>query len=66
MDYDGIMGVPITFMNKYNPDQFEIIWTTDRGGDGMLEDIKKEHTRFDAPVVNGKGMYKRILIKHKK
>jgi hypothetical protein len=66
IDYDGIMGVPITFMNKYNPEQFEIIWTTDRGGDGMLEDIKKEHTRFDAPVVNGKGMYKRILIKHKK
>ena len=66
MDYDGAMGVPITFMNKYNPDQFEIIWTTDRGGDGMLEDIKKTHTRFDAPVVNGKGMYKRILIKKKR
>ena len=66
IDYDGIMGVPITFMNKYNPDQFEIIWTTDRGGDGMLDDIKKEHTRFDAPVINGKGMYKRIFIKKKK
>lgn len=66
IDYDGAMGVPITFMNKYNPDQFEIIWTTDRGGDGMLEDYKKEHTRFDAPVLNGKGMYKRIFIKHKK
>ena len=25
MDYDGIMGVPITFMDKYNPEQFEII-----------------------------------------
>lgn len=29
-DYDGVMGVPITFMNKYNPNQFDIIW---RGGD---------------------------------
>ena len=25
MDYDGVMGVPITFLNKYNPDQFEIV-----------------------------------------
>lgn len=65
-DFDGIMGVPITFMDKYNPDQFEIVWTTDRGGDGQLEDIKKQHTRYDAPVVNGKGMYKRILIRRKK
>ena len=24
-DYDGIMGVPITFLDKYNPDQFEIV-----------------------------------------
>jgi len=66
IDYDGAMGVPITFMNKYNPEQFEIIWTTDRGGDGMLEEYKKKHDRYDAPVVNGKGKYKRILIKHKK
>ncbi len=66
IDYNGVMGVPITFMNKYNPEQFEIIWTTDRGGDGMLEDLKKAHDRFDAPVVKGKGIYKRILIKHMK
>ena len=66
IDYEGAMGVPITFMNKYNPDQFEIIWTTDRGGDGMLENLKKPHDRWDAPVVNGKGIYKRILIRNKK
>ncbi len=65
MDYDGIMGVPITFMDKYCPEQFEIIWTTDRGGDGMLDGCKKQHTRFDAPVVNGNGLYKRIFIKRK-
>ena len=66
MDYEGVMGVPITFMDKYNPKQFEIIWTTDRGGDGMLEQIKLPHARYDAPVVNGKGLYKRILIRNKK
>ena len=66
MDFDGVMGVPITFVDKYNPKQFEIIWTTDRGGDGMLEHIKLSHTRYDAPVVKGEGLYKRILIKNKK
>jgi len=65
-DYKGAMGVPVTFIDKYNPDQFEIIWTTDRGGDGMLEDIRLPHTRYDAPVVKGKGLYKRIIIKHRK
>ena len=65
VDYDGLMGVPITFLDKFNPSQFEIIWTTDRGGDGMLEDYKKKHDRFDSPVVNGKGIYKRIIIKKK-
>jgi len=65
-DYNGIMGVPVTFLDKYNPNQFEILWTTDRGGDGMLEDVKLPHTRYDAPVVNGKGLFKRILIQKKK
>ena len=65
IDYDGVMGVPITFLDKYNPDQFEIIWTTDRGGDGNLESLKKDYPRFDAPVVNGKGLYKRILIRRR-
>ncbi len=64
IDYIGIMGVPITFLDKYNPDQFEILWTTDRGGDGKLEEYKKEYSRFDAPVVNGNGLYKRILIRY--
>ena len=65
IDYKGVMGVPITFMDKYNPEQFEILWTTDRGGDGMLEEFKKKHDRFDAPVVKGVGIYKRILIRHR-
>ena len=61
-----IWGVPITFLYKYCPTQFEIIWTTDRGGDGMLDELKLPHTRYDAPVINGKGLYKRILIRRKK
>jgi hypothetical protein len=65
MNYNGVMGVPITFMNKYNPEQFELIWTTDRGGDGMLEEFKIPHDRYDVPVVAGKRLYKRILIRKK-
>jgi hypothetical protein len=64
-NYAGIMGVPITFLGKYNPNQFEIIWVTDRGGDGYLDHIKKQHNRYDAPVVNDKGLYKRIFIRRR-
>ena len=64
-DFDGVMGVPITFLDKYNPEQFELIWTSDRGGDGQLEDLKLSHSRYDAPVVQGKGLYKRIFIKRR-
>lgn len=48
---------------ELSSDEFKIVWTTDRGGDGMLEQIKKPYIRYDAPVVNGKGIYKRIIIK---
>ena len=65
-NYEGIMGVPLTFLDKYNPNQFEIIWTTDRGGDGYLENLKKPFNRYDAPVLKGKALYTRILIRKKK
>lgn len=65
-DYNGAMGVPITFLDKFNPSQFEIIWTTDRGGDGFLEEYKKPWSRYDAPVLKGKALYTRIIIRKKK
>lgn len=37
-DYGGVMGVPITFLDKFNPDQFEILWTSDNG---IIEDLYK-------------------------
>lgn len=40
-DYDGVMGVPITFMDKYNPAQFEILGATQRGCHDMFPDTKK-------------------------
>lgn len=65
-NYDGVMGGPVTFLDKYNPEQFEIIWTTDRGGDGYLEEFKKPWDRYDAPVLKGQGLYTRILIRRKR
>lgn len=46
-DYDGIMGVPITFLDKYNPSQFEIVGCANN------------------PIIKGKLIYKRLLIKRK-
>ena len=63
-DYDGVMGVPITFLDKYNPDQFEIIGCTANG----LVDEKyklpwdKPHNN---PFIDGKAKYQRILIRRK-
>ena len=56
-DYDGVMGVPITFLDKYNPDQFEII-----GIDRYVADNPKPGKRFD---LNGKEVYARILIRNR-
>lgn len=53
-DYDGVIGVPISFLNKYNPQQFEIVKFR-HGNDGK-----------DLRLTSGKCPYFRILIKHKK
>lgn len=57
-DYDGIMGVPITFMDKYNPEQFEIVGEFNNGSDSELDLAK--------PIVKGKQMYSRVAIRLKK
>jgi len=56
MNYDGVMGVPITFLDNHNPDQFEIIGLdryTGKNGD-------KDFT------IDGKMLFRRLLIKNKK
>ena len=56
-DYYGVMGVPITFMNKYNPGQFEIL------GDSRYHD--GQTVADDINVINGKTLFRRILIRRK-
>ncbi len=59
IDYKGAMGVPITFLDKYNPDQFEILGI-DRP---LVEEITGKVSRFK---INGKEIYARIVIKNKR
>jgi len=59
MDYTGTMGVPISFLDKYNPKQFEILGI-DRP---LVEKITGKVSRFR---INGKEIYARIAIKNKR
>jgi hypothetical protein len=60
-DYDGIMGVPITFLDRHNPQQFEIIGLIAGNIKGLAGIPTK--TGKDGPYINGKLKYGRILIR---
>ena len=63
-DYFGVMGVPITFLDKYNPEQFEIVGTTENGLCDKALWIHPEE-KHNEPFIDGKKKYTRILIKRK-
>ncbi|HIB7396703.1 TPA: adenine-specific methyltransferase EcoRI family protein [Escherichia coli] len=64
-DYDGVMGVPISFLDKYCPEQFEII-CMDFEMEGLHQNLIKSdwNDKFDRGYLKGKRMYSRIFIKH--
>lgn len=67
LDYKGVMGVPITFLDKYNPDQFEILGLSASAGyDKEIVGIPFKGVKDARPIVNGKVTYARIFIKNKK
>ena len=66
MDYDGAMGVPITFMNKYSPEQFEILGATESEGKGFSNGLWGKESKVSQPLVSQKRVYKRIFIRNKK
>ena len=78
MDYEGVMGVPITFLDRYNPEQFEIVGITDRHNSSGLKTktyTEKDHKNYSdlnrrSVSINPDGTFKhyyaRILIKNKK
>lgn len=55
MDYDGVMGVPITFLDKHNPKQFEVV--------AKMTTTGIDEFNFGYPYINGKKTYARILIR---
>lgn len=64
-DYDGVMGVPITFLDKYCPEQFEIIGATESEGKGFSNGLWNEKSGVSQPLINGIKQYKRLFIKRK-
>lgn len=72
-DYDGVMGVPITFLDKYSPDQFEIVMLANGNArtnvtSNTLTKVKyRPHPqdRGGVGIINGKRVYVRILIRKK-
>lgn len=66
-DYYGAMGVPITFIDKYSPKQFEILGLAASAGyDAEIVGLAKNENYKDArPLINGKNTYARIFIKRK-
>ena len=61
--YDGVMGVPITFLDKYNPEDFEIVGTDEAEGVGLSNGLYIPNSKYKQCYVNGKRIYKRIFIK---
>ena len=56
-DYAGVMGVPITFLDKYNPNQFELL--------GLMATTSITDINFGYPYIDGKKKFARILIRRK-
>ena len=65
VDYDGVMGVPITFLTKHNPDQFEILGNSNVSGqrEHLMNEVK---AATDCTYIKGKPQFARIFIKHRR
>ena len=66
-DYDGVMGVPVTFLDKFNPEQFEIVGMTHSGDKSPeTEALRTNPKQRHRGIIQGKQKYARILIRHKR
>ena len=64
-DFKGIMGVPISFLDKYCPAQFEILGATESEGKGFSNGLWDCSSNTSQALIDGNRIYKRIFIKHK-
>ena len=65
-DYEGAMGVPITFLTKHNPDQFEILGATESEGRRFSDGMWDSDSGVAQSVVRNQRLYKRLFIRRKK
>jgi hypothetical protein len=66
-DFKGIMGVPITFLDKYSPEQFEVVGLAASAGyNEDIVGIPFKGKKDARPLIKGKNTYARIFIKHRK
>jgi len=59
-DFDGVMGVPVTFLDKFNPEQFEIL--------GSNRDVEQDQNGVygRGSIIGGKETFKRLFIRHRR
>jgi hypothetical protein len=66
-DFEGVMGVPISFLDKYSPDQFEILgMAASAGYDESIVGIPFLGLKDARPLLNGRNTYARIFIRRRK
>ena len=64
-DFDGLMGVPGGFLDKYHPSRFEIVGISDKWGIDPSHRKEGNH-KYDRPYMNGQRMYPRVFIRHRR
>lgn len=65
IDYAGIMGVPITWLDKYSPEEFEIVGADEAEGTGFSNGLFVTGSKHKQCFLNGKRIYKRIFIRNR-
>jgi hypothetical protein len=63
-DYDGCMGVPISYLGMHNPDQFEIVGYI-ANNDSTVSLRKSNKASYTAPFIDGRRLYARIIIRRR-
>lgn len=67
MDFKGVMGVPISFLDKYNPEQFEILGMASSAGyNEEVVGIPFLGDKDARPLINGKNTFARVIIRNRK
>ena len=66
VDYEGVIGVPITILDFYCPEQFDILGISASWDEtDIMKNLKLSEIHRHGPIMNGKEMYRRIFIRRK-